>query len=94
PIVGARPMKRVLQKDVINELSKVMLSGEFVSGDTIYIDTDKNGLVFGKEPCKGAEKPKADPAPKKKAPAKKEKDLEALKKATKDVEDAVKDIEE
>ncbi len=94
PLFGARPMKRVLQKDVINELSKVVLSGEFVSGDTIYIDTDKNGLVFGKEPFKGAEKPKADPAPKKKAPTKKEKDLEALKKATKDVEDAVKDIEE
>jgi ATP-dependent Clp protease ATP-binding subunit ClpB len=92
PQFGARPMKRVLQKDVVNEMSKVVLSGEFVAGDTIYIDTDKNGLVFGKEPFKGAEKPKEEPSAQKKAAPKKEKDMDALKKATKDVEDAVKDI--
>jgi ATP-dependent Clp protease ATP-binding subunit ClpB len=92
PQFGARPMKRVLQKDVVNELSKVVLGGEFVAGDTIYINTDKNGLVFGKEPFKGAEKPKTDPAATKKTTTKKDKDLDKLKKATKDVEDAVKDI--
>ena len=35
PQFGARPMKRVLQKDVINELSKLVLSGEVALGDTI-----------------------------------------------------------
>jgi ATP-dependent Clp protease ATP-binding subunit ClpB len=46
PQFGARPMKRVLQKEVINELSKHLLSGKFGPGDTIVIDTDPKGLVF------------------------------------------------
>lgn len=50
PQFGARPMKRVLQKEVTNELSKLVLSGEFGPGDTIYIDTDPKGLTFSKEP--------------------------------------------
>ena len=54
PQFGARPMKRVLQKDVINELSKLLLSGAVTLGDTIYVHTDKKGLTFGKEPYEGA----------------------------------------
>jgi ATP-dependent Clp protease ATP-binding subunit ClpB len=54
PQFGARPMKRVLQKDVINELSKLVLSGEAAIGDTIYIHTDKKGLTFSKTPYEGA----------------------------------------
>lgn len=54
PQFGARPMKRVLQKDVINELSKLVLSGEASLGDTIYIHTDKKGLTFSKTPYEGA----------------------------------------
>ncbi len=55
PQFGARPLKRVLQKEVINEMSKLVLSGKFSTGDTIYIDADGNDLTFGKEPFKGAE---------------------------------------
>jgi len=54
PQFGARPMKRVLQKEVTNELSKMVLSGEFGPGDTIYIATDPKGLTFSKEPFEGA----------------------------------------
>ena len=50
PQFGARPMKRVLQKEVTNELSKLVLSGEFGPGDTIFIDSDPKGLTFSKEP--------------------------------------------
>ena len=46
PQFGARPMKRVLQKEVINELSKQLLAGKFIEGGTIYIDSDLKGLVF------------------------------------------------
>jgi ATP-dependent Clp protease ATP-binding subunit ClpB len=91
PQFGARPLKRVLQKEVLNELSKHVLSGEFDGGDTIYIDTDAKGLVFGKKPFAKSDSPKANgaakPAAQKDAKAKQMKDL---KKATKDVEDAVK----
>lgn len=55
PQYGARPMKRVLQKEIINELSKQVLSGSFASGDTIYIDADIKGLLtFRKDPFEGA----------------------------------------
>jgi ATP-dependent Clp protease ATP-binding subunit ClpB len=63
PQFGARPMKRVLQKEVINELSKLMLGGDVVAGNTIYIDTDKKGLTFGKAPGKQEEAPAAPVAP-------------------------------
>ena len=62
PQFGARPMKRVLQKDVINELSKLVLSGEVALGDTIYVHTDKKGLTFNKEPYEGAINLPPDPA--------------------------------
>jgi ATP-dependent Clp protease ATP-binding subunit ClpB len=53
PQFGARPMKRVLQREVVNELSKLVLAGDFVSGDTIYVgvDTAEDELMFSKEPA-------------------------------------------
>ena len=55
PQFGARPMKRVVQKEIVNELSKKVLSGVFGPGDTIYIDTDAKGLLsFRKDPFEGA----------------------------------------
>lgn len=50
PQYGARPMKRVLQKEVVNELSKQLLSGVFDPGDTILVDfSSKTGLSFVKK---------------------------------------------
>ncbi len=50
PQYGARPLKRVLQKEVINELSRQILIGSFSFGDTIYIDANNKGLLFSKDP--------------------------------------------
>ncbi|MEL7020938.1 MAG: AAA family ATPase, partial [Bacteroidota bacterium] len=51
PQFGARPMKRVLQREITDPLSKKILASEFVSGDTIYVDAaDDDGLKFGKVP--------------------------------------------
>ena len=50
PQFGARPMKRVLQKEVVNELSKLVLAGDFTAGDTIYVGVKNDTLNFGKEP--------------------------------------------
>ena len=98
PQFGARPLKRVLQKEVVNELSKHVLSGAFGSGDTIYIDTDSKGLTFSKEPSKGeSQKPEAKSngkSPSANGKSEKDKEIEDLKKATKDVEDAVKKIKD
>ncbi len=49
PQYGARPLKRVLQKEVINELSRQILDGTFSFGDTVYIDADGKGLQFSKD---------------------------------------------
>jgi ATP-dependent Clp protease ATP-binding subunit ClpB len=46
PQFGARPMKRVLQKEIINQLSKELLSGKFKKGDTIFIDAVNGNLFF------------------------------------------------
>ncbi len=50
PQYGARPMKRVLQKELVNELAKHLLASEFVEGDTMLVDVDPalKGLTFKK----------------------------------------------
>ncbi|MGB3801815.1 MAG: ATP-dependent chaperone ClpB, partial [Lewinella sp.] len=50
PQYGARPMKRVLQADLADELSKDLISGKFIAGDTIYTDLGDDMLVFSKDP--------------------------------------------
>lgn len=46
PQFGARPVKRALQRLVLNELSKKIISGEIDSTKAITIDSDDNGLVL------------------------------------------------
>lgn len=47
PQFGARPLKRVLQKKILNELSKEILGGKINREDQILIDIDKNNeFVF------------------------------------------------
>ena len=44
---GARPVKRVIQREVINELSKRILAGDVNRDKPIRIDAGKEGLTFG-----------------------------------------------
>ncbi len=46
PQFGARPMKRVLQREVVDQLSKKVLSGSLAPKQTIYIDAQEGNLVF------------------------------------------------
>jgi ATP-dependent Clp protease ATP-binding subunit ClpB len=47
PSFGARPLKRVLQQEVLNKLSKEILAGKVKDGDRITLDYfDESGLVF------------------------------------------------
>ena len=46
PQFGARPVKRVLQKEVMNALSKEILKGNIKDGSVILIDSFDDGLVF------------------------------------------------
>ena len=51
PIYGARPLKRVIQKHILNELSKIILEGSLNSSETIMIDSLEDGkfAFFNKE---------------------------------------------
>ncbi len=51
PIYGARPLKRVIQKHILNELSKIILEGSLNSSETIVIDSLEDGkfAFFNKE---------------------------------------------
>ena len=50
PVYGARPLKRVIQRDVQNPLATKILAGEFGEEDTVAVGTDKKGdLVFKKK---------------------------------------------
>jgi ATP-dependent Clp protease ATP-binding subunit ClpB len=46
PQFGARPMKRVLQKEVVDQIARWIISGQAGPGDTIYISRDAKGLAF------------------------------------------------
>jgi ATP-dependent Clp protease ATP-binding subunit ClpB len=46
PAFGARPMKRVLQRELVNELSKALLAGTFLPGDSILVDLDSSGQML------------------------------------------------
>ena len=46
PQFGARPLKRVIQREVLNELSKQILSGKVQKDSEIILDTFGQGFVF------------------------------------------------
>jgi len=49
PEFGARPLKRVLQKEIVNTLSKYILAGKIDKNEKIIIDADSGGIVFKNE---------------------------------------------
>ncbi|MGA9659628.1 MAG: ATP-dependent chaperone ClpB [Asticcacaulis sp.] len=48
PAYGARPLKRVIQKLLIDEIARKILSGTVKDGDVIHVGFDGEALVVGK----------------------------------------------
>ena len=46
PAFGARPLKRVVQQEVLNKLSKEILAGNVKEGERVTVDCFDNNLVF------------------------------------------------
>lgn len=46
PQFGARPVKRVIQRELINQLSKSILSGDVHPGSVIHIDAKNEQFIF------------------------------------------------
>jgi ATP-dependent Clp protease ATP-binding subunit ClpB len=51
PVYGARPLKRAIQQQIENPLSKAILSGRFGPKDTIRVDVNGSELTFGEQPA-------------------------------------------
>ena len=48
PQLGARPVKRLIQKEIINELSKEIIGGSVSKEDTVIVEVDNDHLIFRK----------------------------------------------
>jgi len=49
PAYGARPLRRAIQRYVENPISKGILDGAYVEGNTIVVDANAEGLTFAKK---------------------------------------------
>ena len=91
PAFGARPLKRVIDKELVNHLAKELLGGGFKAGETIFVGTDKKGFTYSKEKPVKEEKPEL-PEEKKVAPPKKSDNVKEVEAAAKDLQKAVDEI--
>lgn len=90
PQFGARPLKRVIEKEIVNQLAKEVLSGRFVAGETIFVNTNAKGFTFEEKKSESTDRPAIE---KKAAPKKPKADqVDNLKKATDDLNDAIDDV--
>ena len=49
PQLGARPVKRLIQKEIVNELSKEIIGGKLSKEETIIVDVENGHLSFKKK---------------------------------------------
>jgi ATP-dependent Clp protease ATP-binding subunit ClpB len=50
PTYGARPLKRVIQKQLVDRLALKLLEGEFHEGDVVRVEAADGELRFSKAP--------------------------------------------
>jgi ATP-dependent Clp protease ATP-binding subunit ClpB len=48
PVYGARPLKRTMQRRILDPLALAVLQGEFVEGDRVTVDADAGSVVLRK----------------------------------------------
>jgi ATP-dependent Clp protease ATP-binding subunit ClpB len=48
PVYGARPLKRVIQKELIDPIARKLLAGDIEDGSVISVSAGQDGLVIGK----------------------------------------------
>ncbi len=68
PVYGARPLKRVIQRRLQNELAMALLEGRFQDGDTARFDLQAGALTLERVPAQGSAAgdgrgPAQEPAP-------------------------------
>jgi len=51
---GARHLKRAIERRLVQPISNLIATAQVTAGDRLFVDADKNGLVFSKEPGEAA----------------------------------------
>ena len=46
PVYGARPLKRIIQRQLETQIAKGILRGDYADGDTIFVDIENERLAF------------------------------------------------
>ncbi len=49
PVYGARPLRRALQREILNPLALKILDGTFKEGDVVLVDYEDGKITFAKE---------------------------------------------
>jgi ATP-dependent Clp protease ATP-binding subunit ClpB len=55
PVYGARPLKRVIQRELQNQLAGLILEGRIVDGETVKVSAGEGGLSIAGQMAKAAE---------------------------------------
>jgi len=61
PVFGARPLKRVIQRALQDQLAEMILAGDVLDGDTVPVSAGADGLIVG-DRVAGSNRPKPDDA--------------------------------
>jgi ATP-dependent Clp protease ATP-binding subunit ClpB len=48
PIYGARPLRRLMQREIDDKLARALIAGEIRDGDIVRVDLDADGLTVGR----------------------------------------------
>ena len=60
PVYGARPLERVIQNALQNELAEMLLAGDIGDGQTIEVSAGSEGLLIGDRVARSSRTPPAD----------------------------------
>jgi ATP-dependent Clp protease ATP-binding subunit ClpB len=55
PVYGARPLRRLVQSAIGDQLARALLSGEIADGDRVTVDVDENSDLLTIRPAQHAE---------------------------------------
>ncbi|MDE3076039.1 MAG: hypothetical protein KGJ86_11475, partial [Chloroflexota bacterium] len=61
PVFGARPLKRVIQRRILDPLAMLLLEGAFAATDTVVADIHDGKITFTKGPVKASVSEEAEP---------------------------------
>jgi len=60
PVFGARPLKRVIQRALQDQLAEMILAGDVAEGDTVAVSAGKDGLIVGDRVSSSRREPPSD----------------------------------